>query len=511
MSPGGETLLITMDAALATSQIPRQKALARPIDGIPLEGVPPRYREAIRSLRGQASQALGAHLHDPSDASRARLNDLAWSLASHLFRARLGACLTEEPAAEEPAAEGPEEKGPPSPPPGGSKDPLSALKSLSLTDPEILITDFGLLDIRTCQGEVPDVKSLLADQDRSSGFVRILYLHRYLRGRLEESFNICEIRDVDSRAVSRSRDLEKTKADLAGAVERRNQIASGREDAEGLAEAHRLIDQILPACVELGHRAVVRRNLSEEERDSLRRITEAYNNFCEHASGTLRSYQERAEWIKCQTEISQLARRAATQEADVRALREREEGILAEIRQARAAEWEETLEGGIQRIQLALERAGGGASEPPRFVLERAPDAGVRQLSALVGRLLRIDQRMESAWAHRIWPPPTIVLLPGSGHAFYESEERVVWVPLRAAEDFRPFTKALAEYHFYSSPESHSGFKHLPPYRNIPSQDGLARAFAEAYLVYLEWDSRGFRRLPTQVRKWLRNHLLRRI
>jgi len=196
--------------------------------------------------------------------------------------------------------------------------------------------------------------------------------------------------------------------------------------------------------------------------------------------------------------------------SDYDRLKQRKKALIEEITRRTPKELLVELRKSFRQIQDVLRLINRQEKDAvPGFILEERPNWLPSELARLLGDVLVVDEKLGQNWSARRWELPEVVALPGSGPALYDRRRNTIWVPVVSAEEgFSSFVRALGTYRFFQARGEQESFGRLDPFRDVRTTEALSEAFARTYETYVMREARGFRKLPPEVRKWFRTHLL---
>ncbi len=431
--------------------------------------------DRVTLVLAETRDALGAYLAQPQDAeARNLLNSCLWRLIETIAWARI--CGNED----------------------GERPPSAAM-----TPAELLVTDLGHVDAALFRETAAE-----PDQPQhhdAAGFIPIEWLHDYLA---TVASNVLRAPDLETlRAQIPLKESELRDQELAA----QNAIRAHHAKLGGMSESHKLLElqhkvnELLPPlCVLL-----VQRNLNQETYRQKQKLTEGWNRLWRCQEELVDTYYERKAVKESLNQYMHLLTAQKKVEHELAQLRAQVHAISEGARQLSPDEILVKVTAEFDLLRAALRQTNRQERDSvPQVFLEGRPQWTAARVAEALTDTLSVDERLAHAWKSGKWPRPRIVVLPGSGPAFYDKPADTIWVPILFTEEgASSFVRAVAADRLLLDLAERESFGRLESFADVRSPVDLADAFARTYETYILREAKGFRKLPTLVRKWFIAHL----
>ena len=383
----------------------------------------------------------------------------------------------------------------------GAPDP-DCLDISAFTTEERLVLDLGFLCGGLCRDSASDLeRAVMAD-----GEVKLL--HDLIPDMAAKVFRARELHEKRERSDHLEEQIRKQQALSEEAAREHAALLAALAENERVKEIQVGIEELLPALAALGGPAP--RPRAVEAHRQHQKLMNGWNRLLRRQEELIDTYADRR--VVKESQNHRLSLLAAQRGFELE-LEEHREDLAETVRETESLSGEDVrglIGAEFERIRQVLRAAGKlGARAVPRFVLDGQTNWLPTHVEAALRESLEIDRRMSQAWAQGTWPKPRLVVLPGCGSAVYDSARQTIWIPVASRDKtFCSLRRSLGLYHFGQARGEHKSFRRLEPFQRMSDTTELGNAFAWAYEIYLMREAKGFRKLPTDVRKWFKLHFM---
>lgn len=423
----------------------------------------------------ETRDALGAYLAQAQDAEpRNLLNGCLWRLMETIAWARI--CGNED----------------------GERPPSAAM-----TPAELLVTDLGYVDAALFRepGTEPDQPQ----HPDAAGSVPIEWLHDYLATIGSNVLRAPDLEALRAQIPLKERELHEQELAAQNAIRAHHAKLGGMSESHKLLELQHKVNELLPPlCVLLAQR-----NLNQETYRQKQKLTECWNRLWHCQEELIDTYYERKALKESLNQYMHLLTAQKKVEHELAQLRAQVHAISEGARQLSTDEILIKVTGEFDLLRAALRHTNRQERDSvPQVFLEGRPQWTAARVAGVLADTLSIDERLAHAWKAGKWARPRIVILPGSGPAFYDKPADIIWVPVLFSEEgASSLVRAIAVDRLLLDLTERESFGRLESFVDVRSPVELADAFARTYETYILREAKGFRKLPTLVRKWFIAHL----
>ncbi len=378
----------------------------------------------------------------------------------------------------------------------------------SLTQKEKIFLDFALVGPPLSEGTWEELDGALGLQQRS-GPVTVELLHDWLGDCAARIFRFRETRSVREQIATAQKDLTRAELEVSRIRDRCKEIIERLEDADRVAAFQQKIDRTAARLATLASSPgdPGERNRLRERR----RLTATWHRLRNEQAMLIGAYAQRRALSEAQnayltalTEVKRIKWRLKELKAQL--------GAVAKQNDVRAPEgFFPAVQREFDTIRSVLRQASrlDRMALPPVYLKGR-PSWVPETVYQSVSEVLAVDKRMAQAWSNHKWEPPRLLLVPGqAAGVLYDKPANTVWLPVVTHEQACcSLLRALGLYRFAQAEKEQASFGSLSAYKEIREKRDLAEAFSAAYETYLTREVKGFRKLPTDVAKWFRLHLM---
>jgi hypothetical protein len=413
------------------------------------------------------------------NALRDGINTIAWQLAETIVWARI--CGT-----------------------SGSGSERVAASSVSLE--ERLFVDVGFVGEEVCG--VPRTELARPSPETGDQIPKIELMHDYVNSVAGEIFKAFERDNLRRMIAAKEHEVQSCAAMVEQVQREHDLLLRSMTQQERLFELQRRIDQLLPL---LGQTKITPSR--QHTQDTLRqekKLIEGWNRLRNGQNELIETYKERKDLTDSHNQCFGAMVALKKAERETVELREQYEARARETERFTDQDVASKLHQEFSSLRRILRRANKqDAKAVPQFYLESRPVWLPRDVSTLLTEILEWDKRMGSAWAGGKWAMPRLLVIPGTGSAVYDKTHETIWIPVVTHEQgFCSLRRCIGVHRFHQAHAEQESFRRLEPFQHLKEASQIADAFAWAYDIYLGREVKGFRKLPTDVRKWFRLHLM---